>query len=177
MRYLVQPTAPGDYFTKGGATVSLVPAEHGKDYADEAAAAAALHLTVRALYVARQTKFAELQRAFDATIAAGFTDSGPVGTGGTYALDDDSRTSFHQLLGVMQASGAADDAAIGWGDAQHAVNGILDIAGGVHELTYGQYKAFLDRYSICYGGARAKLVNLSAAVATASTVEAINAIV
>ena len=74
--------------------VDIQPADHGKDYVDEAAFAAAFKLLPRAAYAARQTALAGLQKKFDDALAKGYHDTI---LGITIAIEDADRRQFNDL--------------------------------------------------------------------------------
>jgi len=92
--------------TANGTPVDIVPADHGKDYADEAAFAAAFKLMPRAAYAARQTALAKLQHTFDESLAKGYHD---VALGITIAIEDADRWQFNDLDTHPTRKGAGDD--------------------------------------------------------------------
>lgn len=126
-----------------------------------------------ALVAAKTAKLAALQKAYSSTIAAGYHDDT---LNASFHIDDASITEFHRLATKLQLSGTADDAQVSWGDAPYVINGIVNTDGLVHSLTFGDYKAFLDRLSDYYGGAKAKQAILAVSVNNATTVDEVNAV-
>lgn len=109
MKFLITPNSKGAYMTEAGNPVDITPAEHGKDYADEATFAAAFKLTLRAAYAARQTALAKLQHTFDENLAKGYHDTV---LGITIAIEDADRRQFNDLDTHLTRKGTPDDATI-----------------------------------------------------------------
>lgn len=92
--------------TANGTPVDIVPADHGKDYADEAAFAAAFKLMPRAACAARLTALAKFQHTFDESLSKGYHD---VALGITIAIEDADRRQFNDLDTHLTRKGAGDD--------------------------------------------------------------------
>lgn len=120
--------------TGAGIPVDIVPAEHGKDYADETAFASAFKLVTRDAYAAKQTALSKLQRQFEADLAKGYTDKEP---GITIAIGDGDRQQFNDLEQHLTRKAVADD--------QLVAIKLLD--GSLHQVTRGQFHQLL----ICAG--------------------------
>ena len=118
--------------TEAGNPVNIQPSEHGKDYADEAAFAAAFKLLPRGAYAAQQTALAEFQRKFEAVIAKGYHDTA---LGITIAIEDTDRQQFNDLDTHLARKGTPDDAMI--------TVKLLD--GSLHPLARGEFHELLIR--------------------------------
>ena len=125
--------------TEIGNPVDIQPANHGKDYADEAAFAAAFKLLPRAAYAAKQTAVAKLQKEFEAALTKGYHDTA---LGITIAIEDTDRQQFNDLDTHLARKGVPDDAAI--------TIKLLD--GSLHPLTRGEFHQLLIRAGDYYLG-------------------------
>ena len=132
MKFLITPTPKGVYMTDAGNPVDITPADHGKDYADEAAFAAAFKLRSREAHAARQTALAKLQKEFEAALAKGYHDAT---FGITMAIEDADRRQFNDLDTHLARKGVGDDATI--------TIKLLD--GSLHPLTRGEFHELLIR--------------------------------
>ena len=132
MKFLITPAPKGAYMTKAGNPMDIQPAEHGKDYADEAAFVTAFKLVPREAYAARQTALAELQRKFEATMAKGYNDTA---LGVTIGIEDADHRQFNDLDTHLARKGAPGDASI--------TIKLLD--GSLHTLTRGEFHELLIR--------------------------------
>jgi len=132
MKFLITPAPKGAYMTDAGNPVDITHAEHGKDYADEAAFAAAFKLLPRAAYAARQTALAGLQRKFEEDLAKGYHDTA---LGITIAMEDADRRQFNDLDTHLTRKGAP-------GDFQIAIK-LLD--GTLHSLTCADFHQLIIR--------------------------------
>jgi hypothetical protein len=130
MKFLITSNPKGAYITEAGNPVDITPAEHGKDYADEAAFASAFKLLPREVYAARQSALAELQRKFEGALAKGYHD---VELGVTIAIGDVDRRQFNDLDTHLARKGVPDDAPI--------TIKLLD--GSLHLLTRGEFHSLL----------------------------------
>ena len=130
MKFLITPAPKGAYMIETGNPVDIQPAEHGKDYADEAAFTAAFKLLPREAYAARQTALAKLQQKFDDDLAKGYHDTA---LGITIAIEDADRRQFNDLDTHLGRKGAPDDATI--------TIKLLD--GSLHLLTRGEFHELL----------------------------------
>ena len=132
MKYLITPTPKGAYMTVAGVPVDIVPAEHGKDYADETAFASAFKLVTRDAYAAKQTALAKLQRQFEVDLAKGYKDEE---LGITIAITDGDRQQFNDLEQHLIRKSVADEQPVG----------IKLLDGSLHQLTRGQFHQLLIR--------------------------------
>jgi hypothetical protein len=106
MKFLILPNPKGAYVTPAGVPVDVAASEHGKDYADEAAFAAAFKLTARVAYAERQTALAKLQKEFEADLAKGYSDKE---LGVAIAISDADRQQFNDLEQHLTRKSVADD--------------------------------------------------------------------
>ena len=132
MKFLITTAPKGAYMTEAGNPVDVTPAEHGKDYADEAAFAAAFKLLPRAAYAARQTALAKLQQKFEEGLAKGYRDTA---LGITIALEDADRRQFNDLDTHLTRKGAS-------GGFQITIK-LLD--GTLHALTCADFHQLIIR--------------------------------
>ena len=132
MKFLITPAPKGAYMTDAGTAVNITPAEHGKDYADEAAFAAAFKLMRRETYAARQTALAKLQQKFDDDLAKGYRDTA---LDLTIAIEDADRRQFNDLDTHLARKGVPDEASI--------TIRLLD--GSLHQLTRGEFHQLIIR--------------------------------
>ena len=132
MKFLITPAPKGAYMTETGNPVDIQPADHGKDYVDEVAFAAAFNLLPRAAYAAKQTALAGLQKKFDDDLAKGYHDSA---LGITIAIEDADRRQFNDLDTHLTRKGVADDFQI--------TIKILD--GTLHALTCADFHQLIIR--------------------------------
>lgn len=172
MKFTVTFSASGAYCTANGKTVSLSPATSGKDYANEAAAAADLKLTPRALFFAMQTKLNTLARAAEAPVTVGAL---------VLKSDADSQSQFNNLVTLLQLARDAqpDDthkAALLAMNLSAVAGPIIDADGVTHNMTVSEAFALVLAYGQALGAARATMLTKQAAVRAATTVEAVAAI-
>jgi hypothetical protein len=132
MKYLITPNPNGTYMTNSGAPVDIAVAEHGKDYADEAAFAAAFKLVPREAYAARQTALAKLQHTFDEDLAKGYRDAT---LGISIAIEDADRQQFNDLDAHLTRKAAPND--------QPVTIKLLD--GTIHTLTCADFHQLIIR--------------------------------
>ena len=132
MKYLITPTPKGAYMTGAGVPVDIVPTEHGKDYADEAAFASAFKLMARGAYAQKQTALANLQKEFVAYLAKGYADKDLCIT---IAIADGDRQQFNDLEQHLTRKAVADEQPVG----------IKLLDGSLHQLTRGQFHQLLIR--------------------------------
>lgn len=178
MKFQVTPSASGGYMTPNGSTVSITPADHGKDYADEATFAAALKLTARALYVARQTKISALQRALEKTLALGAQVTRADGTTKVKLnITPGAQAEWQRAIAgaqLAEKSGVPDTTlyktAIG--------RDVLDITGAsIAGCTLAEFFSLMAQAMAVIGAAEGVLLTKQFAVAAATTVEAVDAII
>lgn len=132
MKFLITLAPKGAYMTDAGTAVDITPAEHGKDYADELAFAAAFKLLPSAAYAARQTAFAKLQTKFDDDLTKGYRDAA---LAITIAIEDADRRQFNDLDAHLARKGAPGDFQI----TIKLLNGTL------HNLTCGDFHQLIIR--------------------------------
>ncbi|XHR29796.1 MAG: hypothetical protein ACFUZC_04425 [Chthoniobacteraceae bacterium] len=132
MKFQITPAPKGAYMTDTGAPVDILPSEHGKDYADEVTFSAALKLTLRAAYAARQTDLAKLQQEFDENLAKGYHDAT---LGITIAIEDADRRQFNDLDTHLTRKGTMDNATIT----------IKLMDGTLHTIAYGDFHQLIIR--------------------------------
>lgn len=133
-KFLIVPNPKGAYVTSTGIPVDIVPAEHGRDYADETAFASAFNLTAKDAYAQKQTALAKLQKEFEADLAKGYTNKD---LGFTIAIEDGDRQQFNDLEQHLTRKAAADDESVT----------LKAIDGNLHQITRGQFRQLL----ICAG--------------------------
>jgi hypothetical protein len=137
MKFLINPNPKGTYMTTSGLSVDVIPSDHGRDYADEAAFAAAFKLTARDAYAQKQTALAKLQKEFESDLAKGYADKE---LGITIAIGDGDRQQFNDLEQHLTRKAVADD--------QPVAIKLLD--GSPHQITRGQFHQLLIRAGDCY---------------------------
>lgn len=171
MKFQVIPSASGNYMTANGSTASIFPAQSGRDYADEAAFAAAMKLVPRDLYIARETKLNSLQSAFEKQCSAGATANGI-----TLDLTTDSRATLDEFASheSRRLQVAADDAARAAIRAE--MFALTDVHGVAHPMSIGDCLAVIVAAGEIYKEWWAALAQKRAAVAAATTVGEVEAI-
>ena len=118
--------------TDTGNPVDIAPAEHGKDYSDEAAFAAAFKLTAKDAYAAKQTALAKLEKDFEADLSKGYADKE---LGIVIAIGDGDRQQFNDLEQHLTRKAVPDD--------QPVTIKLLD--GSLHQVTRGQFHQLVIR--------------------------------
>ncbi len=132
MKFLITPAPKGAYMTTTGAPVDILPTEHGKDYADESAFAAAFRLVPREAYAARQTGQYKLQQKFDADLRKGYHDTA---LNIIIAIEDADRRQFNDLELHLVRKAVPDDQSIS----------IKLFDGSLHHITRVQFHELLIR--------------------------------
>ncbi|XHR30518.1 MAG: hypothetical protein ACFUZC_08135 [Chthoniobacteraceae bacterium] len=132
MKFLITPNSKGAYMTAGGIPVDIVSSDHGKDYADEAAFAAAFKLTAKDAYTKMQTALTKLQKEFETDLAKGYADKE---LGLTIAIEDGDRQQFNDLEQHLVRKAVSDD--------QTMTIKLLD--GSLYQITRGQFHQLLIR--------------------------------
>ncbi|XHR27598.1 MAG: hypothetical protein ACFUZC_16860 [Chthoniobacteraceae bacterium] len=112
--------------------MDITPSDHGKDYADESAFAAAFKLIPRDAYAVKQTALAKLQKEFEASLVKGYADKD---LGFTIAIEDGDRQQFNDLEQHLTRKSAADDDPVT----------IKALDGNLHQITRGQFRQLLIR--------------------------------
>ncbi|XHR30427.1 MAG: hypothetical protein ACFUZC_07660 [Chthoniobacteraceae bacterium] len=131
-KYLIVPNLKGAYVTSTGVPVDIAASDHGKDYADEAAFAAAFNLTTKDAYAAKQTALAKLQKDFEADLAKGYVDKE---LGITIAIGDSDRQQFNDLEQHLIRKAVPDNQAVT----------IKALDGSLHQITRVQFHELLIR--------------------------------
>ena len=175
MKFQITPNAKGRYVTSTGANVEIAACAHGKDYADEAAFAAALKLTSLALIAARERKANELQIAFEKQCGDGAEVSV---LGHTFRLlcDDAGRSALDEFRSheIARLAMAVDDA------ARTAIRAepfaLRDVAGRFHAMSIGDAITVIISVGETYKTWWVSQAQKQAMVNAASTVESVNAI-
>lgn len=132
MKFLITPNPKGAYITPNGTSIDITSSDHGKDYADEAAFAAAFKLMARDAYAQKQTATAKLQKEFESDLAKGYADKE---LGFTIAIEDVDRRQFNDLEQHLVRKAVPDD--------QPVTIKLLD--SGLHQITRGQFRQLLIR--------------------------------
>ena len=132
MKFLIQEDPKGAYTMPNGVPVNVVPADHGKDYADQAAFLSAFKIVTRDAYIATQTAISKAKAAFDAALKKGYSDTT---LAISIAIEDEDRAQFDALETHLTRKAEPDDTVI--------TIKLLD--GTPHQLTCGQFRDLVIR--------------------------------
>lgn len=171
MKFTVLPDPAGDYVTKTGRRVSVLPAEQGRDFASLGVFLLAMKLVEHGLAAAREAKLNALQRAFEAQCAAGAEVAGI-----RLACDDAGRAALDQFRSheIARLALAADEA------AREAIGAepfaLRDVVGQLHPMTVGQAVEAIIAAGETYKAWWSALAQKQEVVAVAQTIAAVSSV-
>jgi hypothetical protein len=171
MKFSVTPNPKGAFAASSGRRVTISPAANGKDFADQAAFAAAYRLLDYTLYQARQTALGKAQADYEKTITKGITVNEI-----TFAAQDSDRAAFTQLMTLLREAEEAqpDDAAKATFRASQYT--VTDIDGAPHSLAVDQIRAAIIQYGNAINGLWASFAEKKASIMAATTPDQLAAI-
>lgn len=143
MKFSITASPTGSHVAKNGRRVNIVTAENGKDYESESAFLTTMGIQPLALFVAKQTKIAELQQAHEKSLRDGITPDGA-----TFALpaEIEWQNKFTGMVTLLQTAllaapnKAAKDAILA------APSVIPDKSGAIHPITNQDLLSLLSSY-------------------------------